>query len=130
VKSSTSKKAPTTIHGTRTETRVPMNRMRLRIADRLKESQNTNAMLTTFNEIDMSVYMNMRKEFGEPFLKKHNIKLGFMSGFVKAASLALQAQPVVNAVIDGKDMVYRDFVDISVAVSTPTGLVVPVLRNC
>jgi len=107
-----------------------MNRMRLRIADRLKESQNTNAMLTTFNEIDMSAYMNLRKEYGEAFLKKHDIKLGFMSGFVKAATLALIDQPVVNAVIDGKDMVYRDFVDMSVAVSTPTGLVVPVLRNC
>ena len=107
-----------------------MNRMRLRIADRLKDAQNTNAMLTTFNEIDMSAYINMRKDFGEEFHKKHGIKLGFMSGFVKAATLALKDQPVVNAVIDGKDMVYRDFVDISVAVSTPKGLVVPVLRNC
>jgi len=107
-----------------------MNRMRLRIADRLKEAQNTNAMLTTFNEIDMSSYINMRKDFGEAFLKRHEIKLGFMSGFVKASTLALMEQPVVNAVIDGKDMVYRDFVDISVAVSTPKGLVVPVLRNC
>jgi len=107
-----------------------MNRMRLRIADRLKEAQNTNAMLTTFNEIDMSAYINMRKDFGDAFLKKHDIKLGFMSGFVKASTLALMEQPVVNAVIDGKDIVYRDFVDISVAVSTPKGLVVPVLRNC
>jgi 2-oxoglutarate dehydrogenase E2 component (dihydrolipoamide succinyltransferase) len=104
--------------------------MRLRIADRLKDAQNTNAMLTTFNEIDMSAYINMRKDFGDAFLKRHNIKLGFMSGFVKAATLALKEQPVVNAVIDGKDMVYRDFVDISVAVATPKGLVVPVLRNC
>ena len=87
-------------------------------------------MLTTFNEIDMSSYINMRKDFGDAFLKKHDIKLGFMSGFVRAATLALQEQPVVNAVIEGKDMVYRDFVDISVAVSTPKGLVVPVLRNC
>lgn len=107
-----------------------MNRMRLRIADRLKEAQNTNAMLTTFNEIDMSAYINMRKDFGDAFLKRHDIKLGFMSGFVKAATLALKEQPVVNAVIDGKDIVYRDFVDISVAVATPKGLVVPVLRNC
>lgn len=107
-----------------------MNRMRLRIADRLKDAQNTNAMLTTFNEIDMSAYINMRKDFGEAFLKRHDIKLGFMSGFVKASTLALMEQPVVNAVIDGKDIVYRDFVDISVAVSTPKGLVVPVLRNC
>lgn len=87
-------------------------------------------MLTTFNEIDMSAYINMRKDFGEEFAKKHGIKLGFMSGFVKAATLALKDQPVVNAVIDGKDIVYRDFIDISVAVSTPKGLVVPVLRNC
>ena len=87
-------------------------------------------MLTTFNEIDMSAYINMRKDFGEEFAKKHGIKLGFMSGFVKAATLALKDQPVVNAVIDGKDIVYRDFIDISVAVSTPKGLVVPVIRNC
>jgi len=107
-----------------------MNRMRIRIADRLKDAQNTNAMLTTFNEIDMSAYMGLRKEYGEAFLKRHEIKLGFMSGFVKATTLALTEQPVVNAVIEDKDMVYRDFVDISVAVSTPKGLVVPVLRNC
>jgi 2-oxoglutarate dehydrogenase E2 component (dihydrolipoamide succinyltransferase) len=107
-----------------------MSRMRVRIADRLKDAQNTNAMLTTFNEIDMSAYISLRKDFGEAFLKKHDIKLGFMSGFVKASALALAGQPVVNAVIDGKDMVYRDFVDISVAVATPKGLVVPVLRNC
>lgn len=124
------KKAPTSIGGTRTETRVPMSRMRNRIADRLKEAQNTTAMLTTFNEVDMSGYMQLRKDFGEKFLKRHNIKLGFMSGFIKAATIALKDQPVVNAVIDGNDMVYRDFVDISVAVSTPKGLVVPVLRNC
>lgn len=126
----TAKKAPTEINGTRTETRVPMNRMRIRIADRLKEAQNTNAMLTTFNEIDMSAYIALRKEFGEAFAKKHDIKLGFMSGFVKASTLALKEQPVVNAVIEGGDMVYRDFVDISVAVSAPKGLIVPVLRNC
>lgn len=107
-----------------------MSRMRIKIAGNLKEAQNTNAMLTTFNEIDMSEYMNMRKEYGDLFLKKHGIKLGFMSGFVKAATNALKNQPVVNAVIDGNEMVYRDFVDISVAVSTPKGLVVPVLRNC
>jgi len=128
--SAKSKQAPTGINGTRTETRVPMSRLRIRIADRLKDSQNTNAMLTTFNEIDMSAYITLRKDFGEAFLKRHDIKLGFMSGFVKASTLALKEQPVVNAVIDGGDMVYRDFVDISVAVSTPKGLVVPVLRNC
>lgn len=130
VSSTNAKKAPVGIKGTRSETRVPMNRMRLKISERLKDAQNTNAMLTTFNEIDMSEYINMRKDFGDAFLKRHDIKLGFMSGFVKASTLALKEQPVVNAVIDGKDMVYRDFVDISVAVSTPKGLVVPVLRNC
>ena len=111
------------------ETRVPMSRMRLKIAENLKMAQNTNALLTTFNEVDMSGYINLRKEYGEQFLKKHNIKLGFMSGFLKASTIALRDQPVVNAVIDGTDIVYRDFVDISVAVSTPKGLAVPVLRN-
>jgi 2-oxoglutarate dehydrogenase E2 component (dihydrolipoamide succinyltransferase) len=104
--------------------------MRIRIAERLKEAQNTTAMLTTFNEIDMSGFMNIRKEVGEVFAKKHNVKLGFMSAFVKASAAALKEQPIVNAVIDKNEIVYRDFVDISVAVSTPTGLVVPVLRNC
>lgn len=107
-----------------------MNRMRKKIASNLKHSQNTSASLTTFNEIDMSAYINMRKDYGEEFMKKHNIKLGFMSGFLKAASNALKSQPVVNAVIQDDNMVYRDFIDLSVAVSTPKGLVVPVLRNC
>jgi 2-oxoglutarate dehydrogenase E2 component (dihydrolipoamide succinyltransferase) len=107
-----------------------MSRMRIKIASRLKEAQNSTAMLTTFNEIDMSTFMNIRKEIGEQFAKKHGIKLGFMSAFVRASTAALKEQPVVNAVIDGNDMVYRDFVDISVAVATPTGLVVPVIRNC
>lgn len=107
-----------------------MSRMRMKVAENLKNSQNTYALLTTFNEIDMSGYMNLRKEYGELFLKKHDIKLGFMSGFLKASTIALKNQPVVNAVIEGNDIVYRDFVDISVAVSTPKGLVVPVLRNC
>jgi 2-oxoglutarate dehydrogenase E2 component (dihydrolipoamide succinyltransferase) len=78
----------------------------------------------------MSGFMNIRKEIGEAFAKKHNIKLGFMSAFVRASTAALQEQPVVNAVIDGNDIVYRDYIDISVAVSTPKGLVVPALRNC
>uniref|UniRef100_A0A3Q3W006 Dihydrolipoyllysine-residue succinyltransferase component of 2-oxoglutarate dehydrogenase complex, mitochondrial n=1 Tax=Mola mola TaxID=94237 RepID=A0A3Q3W006_MOLML len=117
--------------GARTESRVKMNRMRLRIAQRLKEAQNTCAMLTTFNEVDMSNITEMRKSYKDAFLKKHNIKLGFMSAFVKAAAYALADQPSVNAVIDDttKEIVYRDYVDISVAVATPKGLVVPVIRN-
>jgi len=117
------------IAGTRSEHRVKMNRMRLKIASRLKEAQNTNAMLTTFNEIDMSNIMQLRKENQDAFVKRHGIKMGFMSAFVKASAYALTRQPTVNAVIDGTDIVYRDFVDVSVAVATPKGLVVPVLRN-
>ncbi|KYM78620.1 Dihydrolipoyllysine-residue succinyltransferase [Atta colombica] len=117
------------IIGTRTEQRVKMNRMRLRIAERLKEAQNTNAMLTTFHEIDMSRIIEFRKTHQESFTKKYGIKLGFMSPFVAASAYALKDQPVVNAVIDGTDIVYRDYVDISVAVATPKGLVVPVLRS-
>lgn len=117
------------ITGTRTEQRVKMNRMRLKIAQRLKEAQNTTAMLTTFNEIDMSYIMDYRKTNQDAFVKKHGIKFGFMSVFCKAAAYALQEQPVLNAVIDGQEIVYRDYVDISVAVATPKGLVVPVLRN-
>ncbi|KAJ4929179.1 hypothetical protein JOQ06_004795 [Pogonophryne albipinna] len=117
--------------GGRGENRVKMNRMRLRIAQRLKEAQETCAMLTTFNEVDMSNIQDMRKLHKDAFLKKHNIKLGFMSAFVKAAAHALTDQPAVNAVIDDstKEIVYREYVDISVAVSTPKGLVVPVIRN-
>ncbi|CAL8111513.1 unnamed protein product [Orchesella dallaii] len=107
------------ITGTRTEQRVKMNRMRLRIAQRLKDAQNVNAMLTTFNEIDMSNITEMRKTYGDAFTKKHGLKLGFMSPFVKASAYALQDLPVVNAVIDEQDVVYRDYVDISVAVATP-----------
>merc|ERR1711981_926227 len=121
---------PTTeIAGTRSEHRVKMNRMRMKIASRLKDAQNTNAMLTTFNELDMSAIMQLRKESQDAFVKRHGIKLGFMSAFVKATAYSLTQQPTVNAVIDGQDMVYRDYVDISVAVATPKGLVVPVLRN-
>ncbi|MCJ8736676.1 hypothetical protein PDJAM_G00015200 [Pangasius djambal] len=117
--------------GARSEHRVKMNRMRLRIAQRLKEAQNTCAMLTTFNEVDMSNITEMRKAYKDAFLKKHGIKLGFMSAFVKAAAYALVDQPAVNAVIDDttKEIVYRDYVDISVAVATPKGLVVPVIRG-
>merc|ERR1712183_855154 len=121
---------PTTeIAGTRSEHRVNMNRMRLRIASRLKDAQNTNAMLTTFNELDMSAIMQLRKDNQDAFVKKHGIKMGFMSAFVKASAYALTKQPTVNAVIEGQETIYRDFVDISVAVATPKGLVVPVLRN-
>lgn len=118
-----------TMAGSRTETRVKMNRMRQRIAERLKDAQSTYAMLTTFNEIDMSRIMELRAKNKDAFQKKHGVKLGFMSAFVKAAAFALRDQPVVNAVIDGNETIYRDYVDISVAVSTPKGLVVPVIRN-
>ncbi|TPX38703.1 dihydrolipoyllysine-residue succinyltransferase [Synchytrium endobioticum] len=121
---------PVSPTGSRTERRVKMNRMRLRIAERLKESQDTAASLTTFNQCDMSSLMEMRKKYKDDILEKYGIKLGFMSAFVKAAVHALNAVPAVNARIDGTDVVYHDFMDLSVAVSTPKGLVTPVLRNC
>ncbi|XP_075091086.1 dihydrolipoyllysine-residue succinyltransferase component of 2-oxoglutarate dehydrogenase complex 1, mitochondrial-like isoform X3 [Nicotiana tabacum] len=111
------------------ERRVPMTRLRKRVATRLKDSQNTFAMLTTFNEVDMTNLMKLRTDYKDAFVEKHGVKLGFMSGFVKAAVSALQSQPIVNAVIDGDDIIYRDYIDISIAVGTPKGLVVPVLRN-
>ncbi|KAF0972233.1 hypothetical protein FDP41_009541 [Naegleria fowleri] len=114
----------------RTERRVKMTRIRSKIAERLKEAQNTYAMLTTFNEIDMKKIMDLRKTNQEEFQERHDgLKLGFMGAFCKAASIALQEVPAVNAVIDNGEIVYRDYVDISVAVATPTGLVVPVVRN-
>ena len=118
--------------GGRGERRVAMTRMRRRIAERLKAAQNTAAMLTTYNEVDMGAAMELRKRHKDEFLEKHGVKLGFMSIFAKAAAGALQAIPEVNAYIDAEanETVYRDFVDISVAVGTPKGLVVPVLRNC
>jgi len=125
----TVKEAPTRVTGSRVETKVKMNKMRQRIAERLKEAQNTNAMLTTFNEIDMSNAMEMRKKYKDIFMKSHNLKLGFMSAFIKGSAVALQQMPTVNAVIDDNYVVYRDFVDISVAVATPKGLLVPVLRD-
>lgn len=119
--------------GSRGEHRVKMNRMRLRIAERLKQSQNTAASLTTFNEVDMTAIMELRKRHKDDVLKQHNVKLGFMSAFAKASVLAMKELPVVNASIEGPNggdtIVYRDYVDISVAVSTPKGLVTPVLRN-
>jgi 2-oxoglutarate dehydrogenase E2 component (dihydrolipoamide succinyltransferase) len=115
--------------GQREEKRVKMTRIRQRIASRLIESQTTYAMLTTFNEVDMSKLIELRSKYQDPFQEQHGVKLGFMSPFVKAAALALEKYPIVNAVIDGDEIVYRSYVDISVAVATPTGLVVPVLRN-
>lgn len=119
--------------GFRKEERVKMNRMRLRIAERLKESQNTAASLTTFNEVDMSSLMEMRKLYKDEMLKKTGTKLGFMGAFSKAAALAMRDIPAVNAAIEGPNggdtIVYRDYVDISVAVATPKGLVTPVVRN-
>lgn len=117
------------VSGSREEFRVKMNRMRLRTAERLKNSQNENASLTTFNEIDMSNVIEMRAKYQQAFTKKHGVKLGLMSPFVKASAYALTNQPIVNAVIDQGDIVYRKFIDISVAVATPRGLVVPVIRN-
>ncbi|KAJ8542888.1 hypothetical protein K7X08_005411 [Anisodus acutangulus] len=111
------------------ERRVPMTRLRKRVATRLKDSQNTFALLTTFNEVDMTNLMKLRSDYKDAFVEKHGVKLGFMSGFVKAAVSALQNQPIVNAVIDGDDIIYRDYIDISIAVGTPKGLVVPVIRN-
>ncbi|KHG02446.1 hypothetical protein F383_24193 [Gossypium arboreum] len=109
--------------------KVPMTRLRKRVATRLKDSQNTFAMLTTFNEVDMTSLMKLRSDYKDAFFEKHGVKLGLMSGFVKAAVSALQNQPIVNAVIDGDDIIYRDYIDISIAVGTPKGLVVPVIRN-
>jgi len=111
------------------EERVKMTRLRKRIAERLKEAQNTAAMLTTFNEVDMSAVMDLRKGYQDAFVKKHGIKLGFMSFFVKACIDALQAFPAVNSEIDGDEVVYKHYYDIGVAVSSDAGLVVPVVRN-
>ncbi|XP_061342193.1 dihydrolipoyllysine-residue succinyltransferase component of 2-oxoglutarate dehydrogenase complex 2, mitochondrial-like [Gastrolobium bilobum] len=111
------------------ERRVPMTRLRKRVATRLKDSQNTFAMLTTFNEVDMTNLMKLRADYKDAFVEKHGVKLGLMSGFIKAAVNALKHQPIVNAVIDGDDIIYRDYIDISIAVGTPKGLVVPVIRN-
>ena len=111
------------------ERREPMSRMRKRIAERLKAAQNTAAMLTTFNEVDMTNVMAVRAQYKESFEKKYGIKLGFMSFFVKAAAVALREQPAVNAEIDGTDIVYKDYFNIGVAVGAPSGLVVPVLRD-
>ena len=115
--------------GDRPEQRVPMSRLRARIAERLVQSQSTNAILTTFNEVNMAPLMDMRKRFQEKFEKEHGVKLGFMSFFVKAAVAALKKYPIINASVDGNDIVYHGYFDIGIAVGSPRGLVVPVLRN-
>ena len=115
--------------GDRPEQRVPMSRLRARVAERLLQSQSTNAILTTFNEVNMAPVMDMRKRFQEKFEKEHGVKIGFMSFFVKAAVAALKKYPVLNASIDGNDIVYHGYFDIGIAVGSPRGLVVPILRN-
>jgi 2-oxoglutarate dehydrogenase E2 component (dihydrolipoamide succinyltransferase) len=115
--------------GERNERRVPMSRLRTTIARRLKEAQDTQAMLTTFNDVNMQAVMDLRKQYKELFEKKHGTRLGFMSFFVKAAIEALKRFPAVNASIDGNDIVYHDFYDVGIAASSPRGLVVPVLRD-
>jgi 2-oxoglutarate dehydrogenase E2 component (dihydrolipoamide succinyltransferase) len=130
----TSKTAPpaevtTPAAGERNERRVPMTRLRTTIARRLKEAQDTQAMLTTFNDVNMQAVMDLRKQYKELFEKKHGTRLGFMSFFVKAAIEALKRFPAVNASIDGNDIVYHDFYDVGIAASSPRGLVVPVLRD-
>lgn len=112
------------------EEKVKMSRLRQKIAQRLKEAQNTAAMLTTFNEVDMTAVMDMRNLYKDVFEKKHGVKLGFMSFFVKAAVNALRELPAVNAEISGDEIIYKNYYDISVAVSTPQGLVVPVVKDC
>lgn len=122
--------APAAVNlGDRPEQRVPMTRLRARVAERLLQSQSTNAILTTFNEINMAPVMEMRKRMQDKFEKEHGVKLGFMSFFVKAAVHALKKFPVLNASVDGNDIVYHGYFDIGIAVGSPRGLVVPILRN-
>ena len=121
--------APATVSVERPEQRVPMSRLRARVAERLLQSQSTNAILTTFNEVNMAPVMEMRKRFQDKFEKEHGVKIGFMSFFVKAAVHALKKYPVLNASVDGNDIVYHGYFDIGIAVGSPRGLVVPILRN-
>lgn len=116
-------------NGSRIEERVPMTRLRKRVAERLIESQQTNAILTTFNEVNMQAVIDLRTKYKDAFEKKHGVKLGFMSFFVKAAIHALRQYPVLNASVDGDDIVYHGYFDIGIAVGSPRGLVVPILRN-
>ena len=113
----------------RPEQRVPMSRLRARVAERLLQSQSENAILTTFNEVNMQAVIDLRKTYKDHFEKEHGVKLGFMSFFVKAAVAALKKYPVVNASVDGKDIIYHGYFDIGIAVGSPRGLVVPILRN-
>ena len=106
-----------------------MSRLRARVAERLLQSQSTNAILTTFNEVNMAPLMEMRKRFQEKFEKEHGVKIGFMSFFVKAAVAALKKYPIINASVDANDIVYHGYFDIGIAVGSPRGLVVPILRN-
>ena len=115
--------------GDRPEERVPMSRLRARIAERLLQSQSTNAILTTFNEVNMAPVMELRNKYKDKFEKEHGVKLGFMSFFVKAAVAALKKYPIINASVDGNDIVYHGYFDIGIAVGSPRGLVVPILRN-
>ncbi|MDX3905286.1 MAG: 2-oxoglutarate dehydrogenase complex dihydrolipoyllysine-residue succinyltransferase [Pigmentiphaga sp.] len=120
--------AATLVNG-RPEQRVPMSRLRARVAERLLQSQSENAILTTFNEVNMQAVMDLRAKYKDKFEKEHGVKLGFMSFFVKAAVAALKRYPVLNASVDGKDIVYHGYFDIGIAVGSPRGLVVPILRN-
>ena len=115
--------------GDRAEERVPMTRLRARIAERLLQSKNENAILTTFNEVNMAPVMALRKQYGDKFEKAHGVRLGFMGFFVKAAVAALKKFPILNASVDGNDIVYHGYIDIGIAVGSPRGLVVPILRN-
>ncbi|MEZ5456368.1 MAG: dihydrolipoyllysine-residue succinyltransferase [Lysobacteraceae bacterium] len=121
--------APVVAGGARPEQRVPMTRIRARIAERLMQSKNSIAMLTSFNEVNLAEVMKMRKAMGESFEKTHGIKLGFMSFFAKAVANALQRHPIINASVDGNDIIYHGYADLSIAVSTDKGLVTPVVRN-
>lgn len=121
--------APVANLGDRPEERVPMSRLRARIAERLLQSQSTNAILTTFNEVNMKPVMDLRAKYKDKFEKEHGVKLGFMSFFVKAAVAALKKYPIINASVDGNDIIYHGYFDIGIAVGSPRGLVVPILRN-
>ena len=121
--------APSANLGDRPEERVPMSRLRARIAERLLQSQSTNAILTTFNEVNMKPVMDLRAKYKDKFEKEHGVKLGFMSFFVKAAVAALKKYPILNASVDGNDIIYHGYFDIGIAVGSPRGLVVPILRN-